>query len=101
MSSVMDDLEHLATTNAAPQRAATPRPSAPLPLGAIVQKIVKDCGLAAVLGQSVCLCCANRVLAQDAQKRATLYCSALFRDLEVAITECTAFTPEDSTSTKT
>ena len=100
MSSVMDEMESLtkATTSAVP--APTPNPSEPSPLGATVQKIVKDCGLADTLGQSVCLSCASRVLAMDSKKRATLYCSALFRDLEVSIEECTAYTPEDSTPTK-
>ena len=93
-SNVLDELENLTktpTTSAGP--APTPRPSAPSPLGVTVQKIIKDCGLVDALGQSVCLCCASRVLAMDSKKRATLYCSALYRDLEVAITECTAFTP--------
>ena len=91
-SSILDEMENLTTTSAGP--APTPRPSAPSPLGATVQKIVKDCGLAAMLGQSVCLRCASRVLAMDSKKRATLYCSALYRDLEVEITECTAYTQE-------
>lgn len=95
MANVLDELENLTntpTTSAGP--APTPRPSAPSPLGATVQKIIKDCGLVDVLGQSVCLRCTNRVLAMDSKKRATLYCSALYRDLEVAIQECSAFTPE-------
>ncbi|MDD5296558.1 MAG: hypothetical protein PHU46_06550 [Rhodocyclaceae bacterium] len=66
----------------------------PLTPGEIAQEIVRDCGLAGDLALSVCLCCGNRVLAQDARKNATLYCKALFRDLEICITRCTAFTPE-------
>jgi hypothetical protein len=100
-NSILDEMENLTknpTTSAGP--VPTPRPSAPSPLGATVQKIVKDCGLADALGQSVCLRCASRVLAMDTKKRATLYCSALYRDLEVAITECTAYTLEDSTASK-
>ena len=63
--------------------------TAPLPAGEIAQKIIKDCGLQDVLGQSVCLSCVNRVLVQDDKKRATLYCRALFRDVEVSIVACT------------
>lgn len=95
-SSILDEMESLTNNPTTTTGAATtPRPSAPSPLGATVQKIIKDCGLADVLGQSVCLHCASRVLAMDSKKRATL-----FRDLEVAITACTAYTPEDSTATK-
>ena len=101
-SSILDEMESLTKnpTTTSAGAATAPRQSAPSPLGATVQKIIKECGLADALGQSVCLHCASRVLAMDSKKRATLYCSALFRDLEVAITECTALTPEDSTASK-
>lgn len=66
--------------------------SAPSPPGETVDKIVQDCGLANTFAQSVCLHCNNRVLAMDAQKRATLYCKELYRDVEVAITACTHLT---------
>lgn len=100
VSNIMDEMESLANTPPASTAVVpVPHPSAPSPLGATVQRIVKDCGLADTLGQSVCLHCASRVLAMDSKKHATLYCSALFRDLEVSIAECTAYTPEDSTST--
>ncbi len=97
MSSVLDEMENLSSTNTGTGQA---HPSEPSPLGATVQKIVKDCALADTLGQSVCLRCASRVLAMDIKKRATLYCAALFRDLEVSIEECTAYTPEESTALK-
>lgn len=95
-SSILDEMENLSNSPTTTGAAPAPRPSAPSPLGATVtvQKIVKACGLADVLGRSVCLHCASRVLAMDSKKRATLYCSALYRDLEVEITECTAYTPE-------
>jgi hypothetical protein len=61
--------------------------------GEVTARIIQACGLADSLAGSVCLHCANSVLAQDSRLRATLYCSALFRDLETCITDCTAFLP--------
>lgn len=61
--------------------------------GEVTARIVEACGLQHSLAGSRCLSCATSVLAQDANRRATLYCSALFRDLEVSITDCTAYSP--------
>ena len=99
MESVMDDLENLTrSSSTAPASAAPPpRPSAPSQPGTTVERIVQACGLQSTLGRSVCLRCATRVLAMDSKNRATLYCSALFRDIETEITDCTAFQPEAST----
>lgn len=97
--SVMDDLENLTrSSSTAPVSAAPPpRQSAPSQPGTTVERIVQACGLQDILGRSVCLRCATRVLAMDSKNRATLYCSALFRDIETEITECTAYQPEAST----
>ncbi len=98
MESVLDDLENLTRSSTAPASAAQPpRPSVPSQPGIIVARIVQACGLQSTLARSVCLHCATRVLAMDSKNRATLYCSALFRDIETEITDCTAFQPEGST----
>lgn len=60
----------------------------------VAQLIVQDCGLAEALSLSVCLSCGNRVLLQDSTKTATLFCRALYRDLEACVTRCTAFTAD-------
>ncbi|BBN88865.1 hypothetical protein AZSP09_18880 [Azospira sp. I09] len=101
MESVLDDLENLARSSTAPASAAPPpRPSAPSQPGTTVERIVQACGLADTLARSVCLHCATRVLAMDSKNRATLYCSALYRDIETEIIDCTAFVVEDSTPSK-
>ena len=65
----------------------------PLNRGEVTARIVQACGLQDSLAQAVCLNCQNAVLAQDARNRATLYCSALFRDLQTCIVDCTAYLP--------
>lgn len=69
---------------------ALPDPSS---RGETVSRIVLACGLADSLAGSVCLNCQNSVLAQDSKLRATLYCRALFRDLETCIVDCTEHLP--------
>jgi hypothetical protein len=61
--------------------------------GETVSRIVRACGLQDSLAGSVCLTCGNAVLAQNSKAQATLYCRALFRDLETCITDCTAHSP--------
>ena len=61
--------------------------------GEVTARIIQACGLADSLNGSVCLTCGNAVLAQNSKLQATLYCSALFRDLETCITDCTAHSP--------
>lgn len=61
--------------------------------GETVDKILLFCGLQEKLSQSTCLHCERAVLAMSNKPVATLYCSALYRDLEVCITDCTSFTP--------
>ncbi len=80
----------------APQEQAVEvMPPSPEPSnrGETVARIIQACGLQDSLAGSVCLHCGNSVLAQDSRLRATLYCSALFRDLETCITDCTAHSP--------
>ena len=69
---------------------ALPDPSS---RGEVTSRIIQACGLADSLAGSVCLTCGNAVLAQNSKLQATLYCSALFRDLETCITDCTAHSP--------
>ena len=61
--------------------------------GETTARIVQACGLADSLAGSVCLHCQNAVLAMDSRLRATLYCRALFRDLETCIVDCTEHLP--------
>lgn len=56
----------------------------------VAMTILEDCALTALSG-SVCMSCARRVLVQAEGKEVTLYCSALYRDLEVSVTRCTAY----------
>jgi len=98
MDGVMDDLENLTRSSSTAPAARPTRPSAPSQPGSTVDRIVQACGLADTLARSVCLRCATRVLAMDSKNRATLYCSALFRDIETEITECTAFQPEEAST---
>lgn len=93
-----DILEKPIRNSAQHQPAPRPRPDAPSPLGATVELIIRECALVDALAHSVCLLCATRVLAMDSQKRVTLYCSALFRDIETEITACTAFVPDSPKS---
>ena len=98
--SVLDDLENLTqSSSTAPASAAPPpRPSAPSQLGeTTANRIVQACELQNTLGRSLCKSCASRVLAKDSKNTATLYCSALYRDIDggVVITDCTAFQPEE------
>lgn len=105
-----DLLAAVSTPSAAPSQAVNPiealPDSVPLPElqqeesssvhlnpGEIALRIVQDCNLQDALAHSVCLTCANRVLAQDSSNHATLYCTQLFRDLESCITRCTGFIP--------
>lgn len=73
-----------------PTQAAAPHDSS---RGETVDKILLFCGLREKLAQSACLRCQNSVLAMSNRPAATLYCKALYRDLEVCITDCTCFTP--------
>lgn len=70
---------------------ALPQPG--LSRGEVVDKILTFCGLQEKLSQSACLRCEMATLAMSNRPAATLYCSALFRDLDVCITDCTSFTP--------
>lgn len=65
-------------------------PSGVLSQSEVARLIVDDCKLAERLGPSVCLTCSNRVMAQHGQT-VTLYCKALYRDLETCISRCTHF----------
>lgn len=83
-------LSALAALEPSAEPEVIPEPSG---RGEVTARIVEACGLQHSLAGSRCLSCATSVLAQDANRRATLYCSALFRDLEVSITDCTAYSP--------
>ncbi len=88
----LDNLTQSSSNAPAPASAAPPHPSANLlPGETIADQIAQACGLADVLGQSVCLHCANRVLAMDSKKYATLFCRPMFRDIQVTIKSCTAY----------
>ena len=80
---------------AGPVQVVLPPVEAPhrnLSHGETVDKILLFCELQEKLSQAVCLLCQNSVLAMSNKPAATLYCKALYRDLEVCITDCTCFT---------
>ncbi len=62
--------------------------------GAVAQLIVAESELAKELGQSACLSCQHRVMSQSIENEVTLFCRALFRDLQISITRCTAYAPD-------
>lgn len=62
--------------------------------GAVAQLIVAECELADEFGQSACLACQHRVMSQSKENEVTLFCRALFRDLQISITRCTAYVPD-------
>ena len=79
--------------SAEPPQVLPPETPATSSRGEVVAKIVQECELQHTLAGSACLSCAQSVLAKDNRQQATLYCSALFRDLQVCITDCTSHSP--------
>ena len=59
----------------------------------VAEQIVQATDLAQSSGR--CLSCGNRVLAMDDQAQPTLFCRAMFRDIKVTISKCTAWQDEE------
>lgn len=77
------------TTELQTKTPAAPLPA--LPLDAKTARIVAACGLESQLAKSICLVCQKSVLSMDSKRRAILYCSKLYRDIQTEIVDCTGF----------
>lgn len=60
----------------------------------VAEQIVEATDLAQSSGR--CLTCGHRVLAMDDQMQPTLFCRAMFRDIKVTISKCTAWQDEET-----